>query len=347
VWFPISTLYTAYPEALPFLEGDTIDIIGEEQVCWKYELPEKFFPSPNSRPRVSSRSLQVKEMLANGGFELHYDTPQLRYHPNAVRPSDMVEITDKWHGTSIVVGKPLIPRRLSFMEKVKNYLWTRFGWDWALVCTHEYALAWASRRVVKGIEGLYTSSTDHYYGEDLWGQVAHEIAPKIPNGYVVYGEVVGYTLSGKQIQPGYTYGCKPGKHKFAAYRMTRKSFVGGGILELPCGHSGLGLATVPLLKMRIASELLPLLAGETEEEWQVRFHSWLRETFVRDQDCPYNSPGTPSEGIVIRVIPRELWDSGAHFPRSARGYGVYKLKNPRFLLRETENADLGVEGVEG
>lgn len=62
--------------------------------------------------------------------------------------------------------------------------------------------------------------------------------------------------------------------------------------------------------------------------WNDRFLKKLESVYVRDQDCPYNEKGTPTEGIVVRV-------DGLHEAEA------FKLKSFRFLEQESKALDKG------
>jgi hypothetical protein len=59
----------------------------------------------------------------------------------------------------------------------------------------------------------------------------------------------------------------------------------------------------------------------------------LETTYAHDQDCIYNKPGTPAEGVVVRID--RLDHSNA-----------FKLKNFRFLELETKQLDKGAVDIE-
>ena len=66
--------------------------------------------------------------------------------------------------------------------------------------------------------GYYASEENPSY--DIWSQVQDEVKDRIPKGYTVYGEIVGWTAGGKMIQKGYHYGCSQGEHRLLVYRVT-------------------------------------------------------------------------------------------------------------------------------
>ena len=304
--------------------GAEFDEIDGLEICRKY-VPPAVNRGPAGAPK-QGRKAKPEDNIVDGQFHFHIDTENLRRNIHKINPDDFVSISDKWHGTSAVFSNVLVKRELTWLERLAK----RFG---VAVQESKYGLVWSSRRVVKGVGGESKADSVHFYGSDIWGVVAKEIADRIPKGWTLYGEIVGYTPEGKQIQKGYTYGCEPGKHRFLVYRITVTN-EDGKIVELSD------------LQMRefcdkMALETLPLLYSGRARNWvnmpeSVRYDSefgsilleQLEHAYIQDGDCTHNPKGTPAEGIVVRV---EKLDE---FP-------AYKLKNYRFLMYETKLLDAG------
>ena len=88
--------------------------------------------------------------------------------------------------------------------------------------------------MIDKILGLFKKQKRYGPGEvngDVWGEVAAEVQDRIPKGFTIYGEIVGYTKDGSAIQKGYHYGCRPSTHRFLVYRVTFTS-VDGHQIEL-------------------------------------------------------------------------------------------------------------------
>jgi hypothetical protein len=69
----------------------------------------------------------------------------------------------------------------------------------------------------------------------------------------------------------------------------------------------------------------------TNFEKDFMFH--LEKYLVNDGMCPFNNDEVPREGIVLRVEKLDACEA-------------YKLKNFKFLERETKNLDIGVPDME-
>jgi RNA ligase len=325
-WIPLSCL-SYLGAAISVSVGDTFDVIGDHEICSKY------VPKTNSRPDGGMRQpriARVEDRLVDGQFRFHPDTAQLRRNLHKIEPDTIVTITDKWHGTSAVFGNLLVKRKLGILERIAKWFGVR-------VQENDYGLVWSSRNIIKGIGGNARPDAAHFYDADIWGIVAHEIKDRIPKGFTIYGEIVGFTPNGSPIQRGYHYGCPANQHRFLVYRVTFTN-PGGHVVELPwrqmqefCSRNG--LETVKELYHGTAIAIHGATLMEQQDDWQSSFAEKIQSLFVRDQTCHYNNNEVPAEGIVLRI---DRYDEAEAF----------KLKNFAFLKRETESLDAGELDIE-
>lgn len=305
--------------------GDTFDAIGEHEICRKY-IPKR----QGNEPRLQKRGPKLVDQIVDGQFKFHEDTENLRRNIWKLTPDMTISISDKWHGTSAVIGNLLVKRELNWFERLLNRLGVKIE-------DTTYGLTYSSRKVIKAVNG-HTKVSNHYYSEDIWGVVAKEIGDRIPKGYTLYGEIVGYTPDGSPIQNGYHYGCHAGKHRFLVYRVTSTN-VDGQLVELSwpqrkefCTHYGLEM--VKELWYGVAGDLFALDCSTTDvREWQEDFLQALEDTFVDDHMCVHNFNEVPAEGIVIAID--SLTETQA-----------YKLKSFKFLERESKQLDKGEVDIE-
>jgi hypothetical protein len=250
-----------------------------------------------------------------------------------------ISITDKWHGTSVVVGHLLTKRVLPWYERLAKKVGVQ-------VKEEEYGIIAASRRVVKSVAGEAAQDKNHFYDTDLYSLVGKEIADRIPKGFTIYGEIVGYTPTGSSIQKHYGYRCAPGTHRLMVYRVTFTNH-DGHVYELSweqlkqfCGKVGLetvvelfvGQLWDLMLEVDDQVYMAAWRDGKADDTgWRERFLEILTETYL-EKKCPYNN-GVPNEGVVIRVD--RLQESEA-----------YKLKSFAFLEHETKMLDEGAEDLE-
>ena len=329
--------------------GKEFDTINGIKIVEKYKIEKKSQNGKEGKKPKLSR-------LVEGQVHLHTNTENLRRNSHKINPDDMISITYKTHGTSWWVANVLTKRKLSLLERVSKFLGVN-------VQDKVYDLVYGSRRVVKNADLEDPKAKDHYYGYDLWEEIKNEIGSKIPKGYTVYGEMLGYGKNGEEIQKGYDYGCAPfptvgnvPTHKLEVYRITRTN-PDGLVTEMThpeiiefCKGTGLEASHMfyygkakdwrktrnPYIYDEIGhwkSVSEPIIYHHTENE------AW-REQFVKDLESEYNEKDcfmcnkkVPEEGIVVRK------DSVFYFE-------AYKLKSFRFLEKESKQLDTGEVDVE-
>lgn len=321
-WTPIESLsYLGIPLD-KFEEGQSFDTIDGKEICTKYAIISKNINSVNN-------PLNLEASFEDYQFRFHYKTQQLGKEVNKINEDDIISISEKWHGTSAIIGKLLIKNKLNVFERFLSKV--------GIVRPQKshYGLTYSSRTVIRNIEGENDNKTPLFYENDIWGEVAEEIKRKIPNGFTIYGEIVGYTKSGSPIQNGYVYGCQPGEHKFMVYRVTATT-EDGIVSELSWDAMkqfclSKGLNTVVELFYGKVSEYYPE-AGK-DRNWRKGFMNKLYAQYLDDRMDPNNDNKVPFEGIVLR---KDRWDCSL----------AMKYKNPAFLERESKNLDKGVSDME-
>lgn len=317
-WVPIEFLSYLNVEMDQFEEGVTFDKVGDHEICRKYVSRR----NPGRTAPIKGKLARAEDRIVGGQFRFHYDTENLRRNMHRLNYADQVSISEKWHGTSCILANVLVRRELPWYERLLK----KFG---VKVQEQEYGYVWSSRRVIKAVAGKEKDNAAHFYDCDIWGVVAREYEGHIPQGFTVYGEIVGYTPEGYPIQKGYSYGCEVGSHRFLVYRVTYTN-PGGIVTELPwdqmkqfCEYQG--------FKHVIEVYSGPLASDPWEDS---NFILQELEGRYVNGECPYN-PGMPREGIVIRK------DSIWPLPCEA-----YKLKNFAFLERESKLNDAGELDIE-
>lgn len=316
LWIPLDSLqYLLVNPEQDLHEGDTFDRIGDNEICCKY-IAGKGTNGIGSSNNTKTKSL--KDTIVDGQFKFHFDTDNFRKNIHKIYPTDTISISDKFHGSSIIVGKPLVLRNLCWYERILR----KIG---VAIRETEYALTYSSRKVIKSVN---RQNTKQYYGTDIWGVAAKNISDRIPTEYTIYGELVGYTPEGSPIQKGYSYGCEPKTYTLFVYRVITTNN-DGKTLELSWSQMQEFCATRALEPVKElfhgkAKELVPYNNADITE-WQKQFLNYLETRWVHDQDCRYN-PKMPAEGIVIRRDSLTSCES-------------WKLKNFRFMVNESKELD--------
>lgn len=320
-WVPAHNLGVSEHDLEKFLNKE-FDTVNGQLLVKKYVIPSRMVSQKQGEPGSKKDIVKKQDLLVPGQFSFHIDTPQLGKNVWKLKPEHHITITQKLHGTSFICSKVLVKRKLSWKDKVAKF----FG---VSVVETEYKNLYASRRVIKN---LGSQNPGFYGNEDIWGLVNERIAPCLSDSMTIYGEAVGYLPSGKWIQKGYDYGCKPGEYKIWVYRITSTT-PSGKVLEWSwqqvksfCELAGLNY--VPELWSGKAEEILPA----TELHWHDNLLQKLKDTYL-EKDCWLCTNKVPDEGIVVRV------DNSLDFD-------VYKLKSFRFFEHESKMLDSGEVDVE-
>lgn len=273
-------------------------------------------------------------------FAFHYETQQLNREIGRFKPDDEVSISVKLHGTSLVIGNVLTlkPRWGGLYARFFNYLpsflqLTRPGYD----------VVYSSRTVIKN--KYYNAKVGSgYYDEDVWREYYKLLKPWIPEGYTIYGEIVGYVGGlAQMIQKGYDYGCTEGSNRLMIYRVSVADPTSGRHRELNIPEVQEFIASlrsrisngsdrimdIPILYQGRLGNLYPEIEGSPD--WNAR----LLECFKSDSghlgmelDEPLCNGKVPREGICIRIMNDPINE-------------CFKLKTLRFLGKEAELIDKG------
>jgi hypothetical protein len=289
-----------WDEILP--PGAVFDTIEGKIICEKYTVAAK-----SGGTQGTNRGSVSKKLVPDEAFPEHYDTDQFARNAHKYSLGDHVIVTQKLHGTSVRFGNVLIPRKLTWVEKLARF----FG---AEVQEQEYAFVAGSRRVAKSVNGN---------GDDLWSVVANKHRGVIPPGFMVYGEIVGWTPGGAPIQKNYTYDQKPGCCKLFVYRVTTLSTTGlehdlaWCDVEKFCERRGLDV--VPTLMKTSFRTITP--SELVDVKLRNRFSGALQ----------LSDPKSFDEGVCIRN----------------QNHVVTKHKSPLFLQYESKMMDEQAADIEG
>lgn len=297
--------------------GDTFDKLNGHTICRKYEIPRKGGRGASAGPKIRSG---VDQKL----FPQHLDTEHLFRNLHRFRRQQRIVITQKLHGTSARFGRIPVTRKLTWFERVLRY----YGW---FVKDTEYELLPGSRRAIKG-----KSDGNDFYTTDVWNEYAKRLEGVIPDGWVVYGELIGWVDEQTPIQRGYTYNLPAGQIEFYVYRVATVNHRGivadvswEGVKEF-CASAG--LKHVP--ELWSGNEFV--LPNDEDHDWEDQFiHEYqdgyldkrLAEEFPDQELVPLSDPKTVDEGVCVRVeglIP-----------------SIFKAKSPLFLAHETKQLDTG------
>jgi hypothetical protein len=314
--------------------GQEFDSINDEIIVKKYVVEKQRKSGVKSDKKLANKVSRIVE----NQFRFHIDTEQLRKNIFKVNRNDYVSITAKLHGTSVIFGKLLTYRKLTFIERILKKLGVNIN-------DKEYDLLYSSRRVIKN-DDLNTQS-NHYYSSDVWGDAVKTFEYAVQKGYTLYGEIVGFTRDGAYIQKGFDYGClKPiyeneyveGVHyRVYIYRITFTN-EDGNVSELSwrqiktyCEH--FGIQHVPEYYFgKLVNFDKSLKKIKTDEEFNGAVIKLLEEKYL-EKYCEFCAVKVPSEGIVLRVDKLFKFDA-------------YKLKSFMFFEWESKQLDDNVIDIE-
>lgn len=182
-------------------EGDVFDNLDGKEICRKYLVKE---PSVQTHKNVVKAFSRVdKKFLPE-----HYDTDNYFRNSHLIPQDADVVVTQKLHGTSIRIGHTLVQRTLSWKERLARKLGIK-------VQETEYDIVYGSRKVIKDANN---PGQNHFYETDLWSTVGARFADRIPENFIVYGEVIGW-INETPIQKNYTYGLPVGENELYVYRV--------------------------------------------------------------------------------------------------------------------------------
>lgn len=306
-----------------FQIGDVFDKYNGADICKKYVIKE---PGINKGPQGKTRRVDLKV------FPLHFDT--MNYWRNSDKiPSDaVVTITQKLHGTSFRAGMVPVTRDMTRLERIlERFTNARFA------LTEVKAVA-GSRMVVKSIDGVDEEGKQNFYSSDPWSEWLEKIKDAIPESYLVYGEIIGWTSDGKAIQPGYTYNLPVGESALYIYRVAMVTPQGRVVdltwLQVKQFAAEAGLKTVPEITTMMHLDFVPEVMIDLRFYDQVlKDSNEYQEEHVGDWPVQLSDPKSVDEGVCIRY-------------EGPSGPYILKAKSPIFLNAESKLLDQGIVDTE-
>lgn len=318
--------YVGWPE--PLHEGDSFDTLNGIELSRKYVVPTKGANLTHAQQKLKKAFKRVDEKV----FPMHIETEQYLRNEGHVGDSDIIVITQKLHGTSVRFGNVPVKVQHKWYERLAAKLGVRLP-------EYEYALIGGSRKVIKD-PGSETQN--HFYAQDVWSEAALEYGQNVPKGYIVYGELVGFTPDGAPLQKGYTYEANDFDFGMDLYVYRVATVNEDGVLndlswdqvKRFCLDQGLNW-TPELWRGPKAALVLEKFAEKAFRKEDDNARAQLGHTAYIERPVGLSAGGTgKDEGIVLRV------DGAGEVPY------LLKYKNDSFYLHETEELDSGEEGIE-
>lgn len=184
-------------------EGMTFDKLGDHEICTKYVIKTK--GPGRQHVKQEKKFVRVDPRL----FPEHFDSDNYFRNKHLIPDDAWVYVTQKVHGTSWRGSRSLVLRKLSLRDRIARRLGVK-------VQEHEWDAVAGSRKVVKDPRNPHQN---HFYESDIWTAYLERIEHLLPEGFIVYGELIGWTPEGGAIQTNYTYGMPPQAHELFVYRV--------------------------------------------------------------------------------------------------------------------------------
>lgn len=307
---PLSSLTYLGVPIDEFRVGDTFDQINGHEISRKYLVKQP------GEPRIDKNAKKTFKRVESKFMPEHYDTDNYWRNADKVDGNVEVIVTQKLHGTSIRIGNTIVKRELGWKDRVAKF----FG---VKVAETEFDHIYGSRKVIKDVNN---PNHDHFYSTDIWTEVGSEIDDRVPENFIIYGEVVGYTKDGSPIQKNYTYGQEPGTNKLYVYRVAVITNQGrlidlswDGVVSF-CEEAG--LAYVP-------------------ELWRGK-----HEDFNVDDFTDVVLSKTHANAVSLGQVSKKIVDEGVVIRAEGKAPYLLKAKSPIFLQHETAMLDAEVVDLE-
>ena len=315
----------------------------------KYIIIQNNKTSQKNSGAYRNNKLKKFNKLIDGQFKFHYDTVLIRKEPWVISPSDLISITSKWHGTSLIAANVLCRHPRKKWDKLMTKLYKFFGGTLPEYTNEEsypeYDYIYSSRSVIKN-NNINPTTGEGFYQTDVWKYGFEYLKPYLQKGMTIYAEICGFLPNGQYIQKGFDYGCiqpKDEEHyepevnfKVRVYRITLTNIYGivheFSAKEVQDYCKNVGLIPVNEFYYGLACDLYPNIV--IDDNWSDNFIQQIADdkNFFMEKDSPDCINKMPQEGVVIKKE-----DGIPH---------AWKLKCFAFLNKEQEAMDKGISNVE-
>ena len=312
LFMPLESLTFTGVDVSELQEGDEFDQLNGVSICEKYVRPVPQTRAQREMERVFRRV--DKKFLPE-----HYDNENYFKNEHYIEDDTELIVTQKLHGTSIRIGNTIVLRKPTLRDKIARF----FG---VQIKESEFDYVYGSRKVIKDVNN---PNQQHFYGEDIWTKEGQKLQGMLPQNYIVYAELVGWTEGGAPIQKDYTYFVPEGHAKLYVYRVAHVN-AEGIITDLCWDH------VKAFCRDRALETVKELWRGKKRKFNPSKFLDIRFAESKAFRKCGAVSLGSDKslvdEGVCIRIdhmIPT-----------------IYKAKSPIFLQHETDLIDQGIADME-
>lgn len=327
---PVSFLTDGVGEALK--EGDEFTTIDGVDICRKFTIQRtEGTPGVEKQGKISNKLTSV---LIPNQFRFHKETEHFAKHLNALKPDDIIVITDKWHGSSCILSKVFISKPLNRWQKLINKLLPNAYPTRQL--GYVYSSGKPKSNVPKNVlnadgSSVFESSNGSFYNSNIWERAFNQYKHTIEDGISLYGELVGFEESGGYIQKGYDYKCNAHDYRFMVYRITYTkpdgSVIEFGWQQIKDYCDKYGIEHVKELYFGNVFTYIGKYDDQETQDWRTDMMHHLMSSYNMECKCEECNNDVPAEGIVIR--------RDGHLST----YDAYKLKSKLFVLGESNETE--------
>lgn len=356
--FVIPVTALDYLEKQPVLQvGDEFTSLEEVEICRKYVVPGPTQGTPGAKGDKQSRiNNRLVDMMVKNQFRFHSETGHLAKNIHVLQVNDTILLSDKWHGSSCILSKVLVRKKLNLWQKFLNLIGgkvpdTAYGYI--------YSSGKPKSNLPKGIEGARVNNGPDFYSSNIWKRAMDDYKEVLEDGISIYGELVGYTEGGSFIQKGYNYGCSaeygtslkehlategkiPTLYRFVVYRITYTK-PDGSVIEFSwpqvkayCEKYQIEHvkeffygSTAELMSKFVSGWRNPF----NDEDIHQQLFDALQNAYNMEKTCGHCLTGVPAEGMVLRI------DNNPSFT-------AFKLKAKAFTKKESDDMDNGETNIE-
>jgi hypothetical protein len=202
LFMPLTSVVFTGVDIKDLKEGDEFDVLNGYEICNKYTVPVKEFrgqkPIDRGFQRVEPKHLP--EHLDSSNF--------FKFSDQISKDTDII-VTQKLHGTSIRIANTIVSRKPTLIDRIAKFFR-------AHIQQTEFDYVFGSRKVIKDVNNPHQN---HFYEEDIWSHEGAKLQGILPQNYIAYGELIGWTSINTPIQKNYTYKIPQGKCELYIYRI--------------------------------------------------------------------------------------------------------------------------------
>lgn len=308
LFMPLESLKWTKAKIDSLEEGDTFDVLNGKEICNKFVRKTKKSNGANAA-QVEEKYIRVDKKF----MPEHIDSIQYARNKHLIKGDTQIVVTQKLHGTSVRIANTLVNRKLTIVEKVSQKLGAK-------IQKQEFDNVYGSRKVIKDVNN---PNQNHFYDSDVWTDTGRKIDGLLPEGYIVYGEVIGY-VGDSPVQKNYTYNVPVGNSELYVYRIATINSQGIQVdlswtqVKEFCRNSGL--------------KHVPEFYSGMHKNFKVE--KFIDKTYypTYKNAVPLSVDSPVDEGVCIRaegITPT-----------------ILKAKSPLFLEHETKMLDQEVDDIE-